>query len=104
MINDQPQPKTSPATLLALQTVPECISELTNVEPHDIIATDSLEEDLFLDVDTDVPKILALVNKRLGLPLKASAIAEFIKEIHQEPEKGTVGELVDLFSEEMEFA
>ena len=51
-----------------------------------------------------MPKILALVNKRLGLPLKASAIAEFIKEIHQEPEKGTVGELVDLFSEEMEFA
>lgn len=79
------------------------LSQVANVEADSISIDDHLEDDVYLDLDADVPKVVAVACQELKIEVEADTIAEFIREAHTDPIKGTVAELLEVLNEELEF-
>ncbi|NCN87745.1 MAG: hypothetical protein GW941_02525 [Candidatus Pacebacteria bacterium] len=86
-----------------IDAVIEGIAVFSNLEASEIGIDDNLEEDLFLNIETDLPAIIARVSKELDIELQREVLSDFIKEVNSEPEEATVSTLVALFEEEVEF-
>ena len=87
-----------------LHAVQTAIGQFTNVEPEDINATDNLEEDLFLDVSRDLPKVIGHIMTELNIDIDADLITDFINEAEEDPAKATVTELVAFIRDEVDFS
>ena len=79
------------------------IGQFTNVEPEDVNREDHLEDDLFIDLRRDLPRILAYIQQELGVIFESEAISDFLAEAEEDPEKAVVTELLALVKEEVEF-
>lgn len=79
------------------------IAVFSNLEASEIGVDDNLEEDLFLNVKTDLPAIISSVSKELDIEIQREIIADFIKTVLDDPEEATVSSLVAFFEEEVEF-
>ncbi|NCN03729.1 MAG: hypothetical protein GW942_01485 [Candidatus Pacebacteria bacterium] len=86
-----------------IDAVIEGIAVFSNLEAQEIGMDDNLEEDLFLNIETDLPAIIAWVSKDLQIELPREIISDFIKEVKNDPEEANVSLLVALFEEEVEF-
>lgn len=86
-----------------IDAVVEGIAVFANLEASEIGMDDNLEEDLFLDISTDLPKIISSIAKELHVEVETDQISEFIKQTTADPEEATVSSLVAFFEEEVEF-
>jgi PII-like signaling protein len=86
-----------------IDAVIEGIAVFSNLEAHEIGMDDNLEEDLFLNIETDLPAIITRVSKELDIELQREVLADFIKEVNSDPEEAKVSTIVALFEEEVEF-
>jgi PII-like signaling protein len=79
------------------------IAVFSNLEASEIGVDDNLEEDLFLNIKTDLPAIISSVSKELDIEIQREIIADFIKTVLDDPEEAMVSSLVAFFEEEVEF-
>lgn len=84
----------------AIQTA---IGLYSNVEPEDVGQNDHLVDDLYLELERDLPKVFAQIEKELELSLEPDTISDFITLASEDPDKATVFELIQLISEEVEY-
>ena len=87
-----------------LDAVQTAIGQFTNGKPEDINSTDNLEEDLFLDVSRDLPKVIGHIMTELNIDIDADLITDFINEAEEDPAKATVTELVAFIKDEVDFS
>jgi acyl carrier protein len=80
------------------------IGQFANVEPEDVNMSDHLEEDLFLDVSRDLPKVIGHIMTELHIDIEADLITDFINEAEEDADKATVEELVAFVKDEVEFS
>lgn len=85
----------------AIQTA---IAQFANVEPEDVNKEDHLEDDLFLDLSRDLPKVIAHIMTELDIDISPDQITDFIAEAEEDPDKATVTELIAFIREEIEFS
>lgn len=86
-----------------IDSVIKGIAVFSNLEASEIGMDDNLEEDLLLDIERDLPRLISSVAKELNLEIPRESISEFIKEAMEDPEEATVSQLTALFEEEVEF-
>jgi PII-like signaling protein len=86
-----------------IDAVMKGIAVFSNLEASEIGIDDNLEEDLYLNISTDLPAIIASVSKELEIEIQTESVSEFMKQASSEPEETTVSSLVALFEEEVEF-
>lgn len=79
------------------------IAVFSNLDADEISMSDNLEEDLFIDLTADLPRIIVEISKELEVELPRDLIADYKKQALAEPEEATVSGLVALFEEEVEF-
>ena len=79
------------------------IAQFSNLDATEIGMDDHLEEDLYLNIETDLPAVIAEVSAELGVEVNSENISEYMKSALANPEEATVAELVALFEEEVEF-
>lgn len=79
------------------------IAVFANLEATEIGIDDNLEEDLFLNIAIDLPKIIGSVSQDLDIEVETEQISDFMKQMIAEPEEAKVSSLVALFEEEVEF-
>lgn len=91
--------KLNPTILTAVQTA---ISDLANLEVHEVAANDHLVNDLFMNLKTDLPAIIRRLQQA-GYQLPSRVLADFLLEINQDPDKATVAELVIMIEEELKY-
>jgi len=80
------------------------IGQFANVEPEDVNKSDHLEEDLFLDISRDLPKVIGHIMTELNIEIEADMITDFINEAVEDPDKATVEELLAFVLDEVEFS
>ncbi len=80
------------------------IGQFANVEPEDVNKSDHLQEDLFLDVARDLPKVIGHIMTELHIDIEADLITDFINEAEEDEEKATVEELLAFIKDEVEFS
>jgi acyl carrier protein len=85
------------------RAVQTAIGQFANVDPEDVNEGDHLQEDLFIDPSTDLPKIIAHVMTELDIDIDPDLITDLISEIEEDPNKATVEELVAFVKDELEF-
>lgn len=86
-----------------IDAVMKGIAVFSNLEASEIGIDDNLEEDLYLNIKTDLPAIIASVVKELEIEMQTDSVSEFMKQATNDPEEATVASLVALFEEEVEF-
>lgn len=84
-------------------SIQNAISEVANVEPDEVNVSDHLTEDLFLNPDTDVPKVFRLIGQEFNHEFDSDLIADFIAECKSDEEKATITELLSVVQDEVEF-
>lgn len=84
------------------QLVTDALShQIPTIEPEEINLTDHLEDDLLLTMRTDVPKIVRRIEQEVEMTIDREALEDFLSEAEEDPEKGTVGELVSFIKDEL---
>lgn len=86
-----------------IDAVMKGIAVFSNLDATEIGIDDNLEEDLFLNLETDLPAIISNISKELGVEVPSESIAEFKKMVLAEPEDASVATLVAMIEEEVEF-
>lgn len=79
------------------------IAVFSNLDAAEIGIDDNLEEDLFLNLETDLPAIISNISKELGVEVPRETIAEYKKQALADPEDASVASLVGMIEEEVEF-
>jgi hypothetical protein len=79
------------------------IGQFANVGSEDVNKKDHLQEDLFIDLSRDLPKIIAHIMTELNIDIDSNLIADFINEAEEDPDKATVEELIAFVNDELEF-
>ncbi|PIR59324.1 MAG: hypothetical protein COU69_01010 [Candidatus Pacebacteria bacterium CG10_big_fil_rev_8_21_14_0_10_56_10] len=79
------------------------IAEATNTSAEEIEPDHNLVSDLLLELESDVPRLLADISKVLNVKLDPDIISTFIEDATADPNKATLTELVALLEEELEF-
>jgi hypothetical protein len=79
------------------------IAELTNFQAEEIQLTDHLVDDLYLIPPQHLPKIMNMFAETYGIEIEPELIEDFITEIEDDPDKGTVEEFLAVIMEELEF-
>lgn len=84
------------------QLVTEALShQVPTIEPEEINLTDHLEDDLLLSIRTDIPKIVRRIEQEVSLTIDREALEDFLTEAEEDPDKGTVSELVSFIKDEL---
>lgn len=86
-----------------IDAVMKGIAVFSNFDATEISIDDNLEEDLFLNLETDLPAIITNISKELGVEVPSETIAEFKKQVLADPEEATVASMVAMIEEEVEF-
>ncbi|MDH5533525.1 MAG: hypothetical protein OEX81_03810 [Candidatus Pacebacteria bacterium] len=86
-----------------IDAVMKGIAVFSNLEASEIGIDDNLEEDLYLNISTDIPAIIASVSKDLEVEIQTESVSDFMKQALNDPEEANVSSLVALFEEEVEF-
>jgi hypothetical protein len=95
---------TQPANDSIFNAVQVAIGQFANVDPEDVNKHDHLEEDLFIDVNRDLPKVIGHIMTELNIDIDADLITDFINEAAEDPDKATVEELIAFVKDEVEFS
>lgn len=75
--------------------------QVPTIEPEEINLSDHLEEDLLLSMRVDVPKIVRHIEQEVAMTIDREALEDFLTEAEEDPDKGTVGELVSFIKDEL---
>lgn len=86
-----------------IDAVMKGIAVFSNLDATEIGIDDNLEEDLFLNLETDLPAIISNIAKELSVEIPSESIAEFKKQVLADPEEASVASMVAMIEEEVEF-
>lgn len=82
--------------------IQDAISELANIEPDEVNFSDHLIEDLYLDLSTDVPKLITLVSQELDHDFDSDAVEDFLHELEDDEDQANVNSLLSFVQGEVE--
>jgi len=85
-----------------LNTIKQVLSDYTGLDVEEIDLHEHLEEDLLLDLGTELPRVIMSTAAELNLNLENEALSSFLADLAEDPDKSTVAELLAFFQEEMD--
>ncbi len=94
---------TETKTTTAAEVLLETVASITGVDPSDVNLSDHLEDDLFLDLEVDVPQLISATSTKLGLEVSPDALRGLVTELSTNPTQATLARVADILTEEVEF-
>lgn len=83
-------------------SIQDAISELANIAPDEVNFSDHLIEDLYLDLSTDLPKIVSMVSQELDYEFDPDAVEDFFHELEDDEDQANVNALLSFIQGEVE--
>ena len=85
------------------QQIKNYIADYANISPDELNDSDHLEDDLMINLDSDLAFLIINLVGALDLHIPSHSIKEFVNQMQKEPEKAIFAELVAFLKEEIEF-